>query len=141
MRITKRTNESKEQWYIIDAENKILGRLACRIANILMGKEKTSYTHDALCGDFVIVVNADKIKLTGDKLNKKLYTTHSNYPGGFKQKTAGSLLKTNPKYLINSAVKGMLPKNKLQDKLMTRLKVYRSTDHPHKAQNPVLLNA
>lgn len=141
MRITKRSRTEKERWILINAENQVLGRLACRIANILMGKNKETYSHDVLCGDFVVVVNADKVKLTGDKLDQKIYTWHSNYPGGLKQRSAGFMLKKKPAFLIKNAVKGMLPKNKLQDRQMTRLKIYPGSEHPHQAQKPVALEA
>jgi large subunit ribosomal protein L13 len=141
MRITKRTKPVKEQWIVINADKQVLGRLATQIANILMGKGKAVYSHDVLCGDFVVVVNAEKVKLTGDKLNKKLYIWHSNYPGGLKERSAGFMLRTKPGFLIKSAVKGMLPKNKLQDRLMTRLKIYTGPDHPHKAQTPASSNS
>ncbi len=128
--------ELQKKWYVVDAKDKVLGRLASRIAIILRGKHKPIYSPHLDCGDGVIVVNADKIKLTGRKLEKKLYYRHSLYPGGLRVRTAGEILKKNPAELIFLAVKGMLPKNKLRKRMLKHLRVYAGPDHPHRAQNP-----
>ncbi len=140
MKITTRTKTVNPQWILIDAENQILGRLATKIANLLAGKDKEYYNHDVLCGDFVIVINASKIKLTGKKLDNKIYRWHTSYPGGLKEHSAKYMLNKRPAFLISNAVKGMLPQNKLRDKLLTRLKVYAGSDHKHKSQNPVSIS-
>ena len=128
-----------KKWYLIDGEGKTVGRLATRIATILRGKDKPQYTPHADIGDFVIVVNAEKLKFTGDKWNQKTYYRHTHYPGGIKSITAGDLLKTKPHEIIEKAVWGMLPKNKWQKKLITRLKVYAGSEHPHAPQQPETL--
>ena len=124
------------EWHLVDAEGRVLGRLASRVASILMGKEKPTYTDFLDCGDFVIVVNAEKVRLTGKKLSDKLYYRHSGYPGGLKQMTAAEVLEKHPERLIRSAVKGMLPRNKLGRKMLSKLKIYAGGDHPHQAQQP-----
>ena len=129
-----------QDWHLVDAEGLVLGRLASRIASILMGKEKPTYTDFLDCGDFVIVVNAEKIRLTGKKLSDKMYYRHSGYPGGLKQMTAAEVLEKHPDRLIRSAVKGMLPRNKLGRKMLSKLKVYAGGDHPHQAQQPRTLS-
>lgn len=131
-----RKEDVNPKWYLVNAEGKVLGRLATRIVKILMGKHKSTYTPHVVCGDFVVVTNAEKIKLTGNKLSQKKYYRHSGYPGGLKVKTAGELLKSKPQEIIFHAVSGMLPKNRLRDKMLKRLKVYSGPEHPHKAQNP-----
>ena len=123
-------------WHLVDAEGRVLGRLASRVASILMGKEKPTYADFLDCGDFVIVVNAEKVRLTGKKLSDKLYYRHSGYPGGLKQMTAAEVLEKHPERLIRSAVKGMLPRNKLGRKMLSKLKIYAGGDHPHQAQQP-----
>ena len=125
-----------QDWHLVDAEGLILGRLASRIASILRGKEKPTYTDFLDCGDFVIVVNAEKVRLTGNKLSDKIYYRHSGYPGGLKQMTAAEVLEKHPDRLIRSAVKGMLPRNKLGRKMLLKLKVYAGGHHPHRAQQP-----
>lgn len=141
MKITKRTKTNeKEQWFLIDAENKVLGRLATKVANILSGKVKTHYSHDVICGDFVIVINAAKVKLTGNKLRDKIYYHHSFYPGGLKEPNAAYYMQKKPEFLIEHAVKGMLPRNKLRKQLLTRLKLYKGSSHPHEAQQPIAIN-
>lgn len=139
MNITKRAKNVTAQWWLLNAENKILGRLATRIADILAGKRKVYYSHDIVCGDFVVVINAEKIKLTGNKMEIKKYRWHTGYPGHLKEKRAEEMLKRKPGYLITHAVKGMLPKNKLRAILLKRLKVYAGETHPHEAQQPMLL--
>lgn len=123
-------------WHLVDAEGRVLGRLASRVASILMGKEKPTYADFLDCGDFVIVVNAEKVRLTGKKLSDKLYYRHSGYPGGLKQMTAAEVLEKHPERLIRSAVKGMLPRNKLGRQMLSKLKIYAGGDHPHQAQQP-----
>ena len=132
-------HEIEKKWYLIDAKDKILGRLAGQIANILRGKNKPIFTPHMDAGDFVIVINADKIILTGDKIEKKMYYRHSGYVGGLKETTAKEMLLKKPESLIKSAVKGMLPKNSLGRRQLTKLKVYAGQDYPHKAQQPVKL--
>ena len=129
----------EKEWFVIDAEGQILGRLASNIAKILMGKHKPTYTPNIDTGDYVIVVNAEKIKVTGKKLTDKIYYRHSGYLGGLKEETLMSLLNRKPEKVIELAVKGMLPKNKLGRKMIKKLKVYRGPDHPHQAQKPKIL--
>lgn len=126
----------KRDWYIVDAQNLVLGRLASQVANILRGKNKTIFTPSVDTGDFVIVINADKIALTGRKLADKTYYSHSGFPGGIKSITAGKLMEKNPEEIIRKAVKGMLPKNKLSRHMIKKLKVYAGSTHPHEAQQP-----
>jgi large subunit ribosomal protein L13 len=124
----------------VDANDKVLGRLATAIAMVLRGKNKPIFTPHMDTGDFVIVINAEKVKLTGNKLNDKKYYSHSGYPGGLKETTAGKLLKEKPERVLISAVRGMLPKNSLGRQLIKKLKIYAGPEHPHTAQNPKLLN-
>lgn len=130
----------QRQWCVVNAEGKILGRLASEVAKILRGKHKPGFTPHVDGGDFVIVVNAERVRLTGRKLVKKVYFRHSEYPGGLRATTAGQLLDKRPEALIRAAVKGMLPKSRLGRKLFTKLKVYSGPDHPHQAQKPQPLN-
>jgi large subunit ribosomal protein L13 len=132
-------NEVERSWYLIDAENKVLGKLATKIADILRGKHKPVFTPHVDTGDFVIVINAEKIHLSGNKLKNKLYYRHSGYPGGLKVTSAGEMLKKKPGNLIKFAVGGMLPKNKLGRKQIKKLKIYSGVDHPHSAQKPKVL--
>jgi large subunit ribosomal protein L13 len=126
-------------WYVVDAKGKVLGRLASRISMILRGKNKPIFTPHMDTGDFVIVINADKVRLTGKKLKDKKYYWHTGYPGGLKETTAEKLLKDKPEQLIVKAVWGMLPKNRLGRKMIKTLKIYAGPDHPHTAQNPKAL--
>ena len=126
----------KREWLVVDAEGKTLGRLATLIADMLRGKGKPQYTPHVDTGDFVIVVNAEKIAVTGSKLDSKLYYRHSGYPGGLKQRTLREQLERRPTEVIRKAVKGMLPKNKLAAAQLTKLKVYAGPEHPHAAQAP-----
>lgn len=126
----------QRRWYLIDADGKVLGRVASQIAILLRGKHKPIYTPHMDTGDHVIVVNASKIRLTGHKWEEKFYARHSGYPGGFKTVIAGKLLAQKPERLIEIAVKGMLPKNKLGRAMFKKLKVYGGVDHPHQAQHP-----
>jgi large subunit ribosomal protein L13 len=124
------------KWYVVDASGAILGRLASAVASRLRGKHSPLFTPHVDTGDFVIVVNADKIRLTGKKWTKKLYHRHTGYIGGLKTASAREILEKRPEELIRRAVKGMLPKNKLGSRLFTKLKVYKGGDHPHQAQQP-----
>ena len=127
---------TERKWWVIDAEGKPLGRLASTIAVVLRGKNKVTFTPHVDTGDFVIVVNAKKVKLTGRKLTQKLYVRHSGEPGGFRSEANGDLLERKPELPIQKAVKGMLPKNTLGRELLSKLKVYGGPDHPHAAQKP-----
>jgi len=129
-----------KKWHVVDADGLVVGRLASRIASVLRGKNKPIFTPHADTGDFVIVINADKIHFTGNKLEKKTYYRHSGYPGGIKQETAKNVMKDSPEDIIMFAVRGMLPKNRLGRQQLKKLKVYRGPEHPHKAQNPETLN-
>ncbi|QEM69578.1 50S ribosomal protein L13 [Geobacter sp. FeAm09] len=126
----------KRDWYVVDAQDAVLGRLATQIANVLRGKNKAIFTPSVDTGDFVIVVNAEKIALTGRKLDDKVYYSHTGFPGGLKEITAGKLLEKKPEDIIRKAVKGMLPKNKLARHMLKKLKVYAGASHPHDAQQP-----
>jgi len=131
-----RKEDVERKWYLVDASGKVLGRLASAIARILRGKHKPTFSPHIDTGDFVVVVNAKKIRLTGAKWKKKVYYRHSGYPGGLKSFTAEELFSRKPEELIRLAVKGMLPKNRLGRKLLKKLKVYAGPDHPHQAQKP-----
>lgn len=140
MPTTKMVNRSDalagRRWYVIDAEGAVLGRVACKIANILRGKNKPTFTPHQDTGDFVVVINAAGLKLTGNKLDDKLYRRHSGYPGGVRTWNARRELDQQPERMLQEAVRGMLPKNRLGRQLATKLKVYRGSDHPHAAQQP-----
>ena len=125
-----------KEWVVIDATNEVLGRLASQIAKILRGKNKPGYTPHVDCGDYVIVVNAEKVKLTGDKLTEKVYVRHTGYPGGQRFATAQDYLKKKPEFVIEEAVRGMLPKTRLGEAIFKNPKVYAGAEHPHAAQNP-----
>ena len=135
----KRT-DIEESWILVDAKGKTLGRLAAQIANTLSGKNKPEYTPNADMGDFVVVVNASEVKVTGKKLDQKLYYRHSGYPGGIKSKPLRDIMENSASDAIKSAVKGMLPKSKLGRQMFTKLKVYNDDQHPHAAQKPVTLD-
>ncbi len=124
------------RWYVIDADGKPLGRLAARVAATLRGKHNPAFTPHVDCGDFVVVVNADKVVLTGNKAQGKIYYRHSGYPGGIREETAGHLLARRPEEVIRRAVVGMLPRNRLGRQLARKLKIYSGPEHPHAAQNP-----
>ena len=128
--------DRERNWLLVDAEGQTLGRLATQIADALRGKRKPVYTPHVDVGDFVVVVNAEKIAVTGSKLQEKLYYRHSGYPGGLKQRTLGEMLQRRPEEVIRLAVRGMLPKNRLARKQITKLKVYAGPEHPHEAQKP-----
>lgn len=138
--ISAKDGEVQGKWYVVDANGAVLGRLASAVAARLRGKHNPLFTPHVDTGDFVIVVNADKIKLTGKKWVQKLYHRHSGYIGGLKTVSARDLMEKRPEELIRKAVKGMLPKNKLGSRLYTKLKVYRGGDHPHRAQQPESLH-
>ncbi|MDP2602671.1 MAG: 50S ribosomal protein L13 [Deltaproteobacteria bacterium] len=127
---------AQRRWYVVDAQGKILGRMATEIARVLRGKHKPVFTPNVDAGDFVIVVNARGVKLSGKKLDKKVYYRHTEYPGGIRERTAAKMLAQSPEELVRLAVKGMLPKNRLSRKLVTKLKVYPDAQHPHDAQKP-----
>ena len=133
---TPKASEIQREWHVIDADGVILGRLATEVARVLRGKHKPTFAPHVDTGDFVVVVNAGKVKLTGQKLDKKLYSHHSGIPGGFKQVPYRKLLESKPEFPIEKAVKGMLPKNVLGREMFTKLKVYATPDHPHAAQKP-----
>lgn len=133
--ITKPANVEHD-WFVIDAEGEVLGRLATRIATALRGKHKPTFQPHVDTGDFVVVVNAEKVKLTGRKLAQKEYYRYSGHPGGLKVRTAGQVLEEDPTRVITQAVKGMLPKNRLARQVIGKLKVYAGADHPHAAQQP-----
>ncbi len=131
--------EVKKAWYVIDAEGQNLGRLATQAATVLRGKHKPTFTPNVDCGDYVIIVNASKVVYTGDQEEKKFYYNHSMYPGGLRKRSIGLMKREYPVELVEKAVKGMLPHNKLGDKIRTHLFVYEGSEHPHAAQKPVEL--
>jgi len=132
-------DDVERKWYLVDAEDAILGRLATKIATYLRGKNKAIFTPHIDTGDFIIVINADKVKLTGKKLEDKIYYHHSGYPGGLKAETAKDRLRRKPEEVIIDAVWGMLPKGRLGRAIIKKLKVYRGPEHPHEAQKPQIL--
>jgi len=125
-----------KEWYVVDAEGQTLGRFASKVANILRGKHKTNFTPHVDCGDNVIIINADKVRFTGNKLNDKEYKFFSGYPGGLRLEVAKNILQRRPTYIVEHAVKGMLPKNKLGAEIFRNLYVYSGNQHPHAAQQP-----
>jgi large subunit ribosomal protein L13 len=127
---------AQRQWFVVDAQGMVLGRMASEIAKVLRGKNKPIFTPNTDAGDFVIVINARGIRLTGKKLEKKIYYRHTDYPGGIREKSAAEMLADKPEDMIRLAVKGMLPKNRLSRRLVTKLKVYGGPEHPHDAQKP-----
>jgi len=131
--------EVDHHWYLVDAEGTVLGRLAAGVAKVLRGKHKPTYTPHVDTGDFIVVVNARKVSLTGRKLKNKTYYRYTGYPGGIKEMSAEKLLAKKPTEMLRMAVKGMLPKNSLGRQMLRKLKVYAGPNHPHKAQNPVSL--
>ena len=133
---TAKPGEIQREWFLVDAEGQTLGRLATRIADTLRGKNKPAYTPHVDTGDFVVVVNAEKITVTGSKLDTKIYYRHTGYAGGIKQRTLREQLERRPTEVIRKAVKGMLPRNKLAAAQITKLKIYAGPDHPHAAQAP-----
>jgi large subunit ribosomal protein L13 len=135
---TKHANAAtvNRDWYVVDGTNQTVGRMCAKIAAVLRGKNKAYYTPHVDCGDYIIVTNCDKVVFTGNKLDEKIYDTYSGYPGGRKEETAKNLIKRRPEVIIERAVKGMLPKNRLGRKMYKKLFVYTSADHPHGAQRP-----
>lgn len=133
---TPKKDEIEKKWLVINAEGKTLGRLATEVAVLLRGKRKPEFAHFVDCGDFVVVINAEKINVTGRKLEQKKYYSHSGYPGGLKVKTLKELLDTKPEEVVRKAVWGMIPKGKLGRAVYKKLKVYRGSHHPHEAQKP-----
>jgi large subunit ribosomal protein L13 len=137
---TTKPDDINREWYVVDATGLTLGRLASQIASVLRGKHKPIFSPHMDCGDFVIVINAEKVRVTGDKLDQKMYYRHSGYPGGLKTISLRDQMKQHPDRVIRLAVRGMLPKNRLGRQMIKKLKVYREPDHPHQAQQPKPLN-
>ena len=135
-----RTQDIEQKWYLLDCSGKRLGRLSVQVANILRGKNKPEYTPNSDVGDFVVLVNAKNIDVTGNKSENKIYFRHTGYPGGIKQISFKDQLEKDPEKIIRDAVKGMLPKNKLNRQIIKKLKVYSDEVHPHEAQNPEVIN-
>ncbi len=131
-----KASEIEQRWYVVDADGQTLGRLATRIADTLRGKGKPEYTPHVDSGDFVVVVNAEKIAVTGKKLDEKMYYRHSGYPGGLRARSLRDQLERRPTEVLRSAVKGMLPRNRLARRQITKLKIYAGPEHPHAAQSP-----
>lgn len=129
----------KSKWYMIDANGEILGRLAVKVATIIRGKHKPTFTPHVDTGDYVVIVNAEKVRLTGNKLKDKIYQHHTGHPGGIRKISAEKLLQKKPEEILKKAIKGMLPKNSLGRKIFKKAKIYASTDHPHEAQQPEVL--
>ena len=138
--VSLNSSTATREWFVIDAEGVVLGRLASQVAKILRGKNKPGYTPHVDCGDSVVIINADKVKLTGKKLTDKVYVRHTGYPGGQRFATPAEMLKRKPAFVITNAVKGMLPKNRLGADILRNLKVYVGAEHPHAAQSPKELN-
>jgi len=134
------SEDAGKKWFVVDAKDQVLGRLATKVAGIIRGKNKPIFTPNADTGDFVIVVNAEQVKVTGKRELLKTYAHHSMYPGGLKVKTFSELMAKKPEFIIENAVKGMLPKNRLGNKLIKKLKVYKGSEHPHTAQKPEQLS-
>lgn len=132
-------NEVERKWYVVDAAGQTLGRLATRIAEVLRGKHKPTFTPHVDTGDYVIVVNAEKVKLTGNKWEQKKYYRHSGYPGGLKETPYNKLVEKKPELIIEKAVRGMIPHNKLGRRIIKKLKVYAGPEHPHQAQQPEVM--
>ncbi len=129
----------ERNWYVVDAEGKTLGRLATQVASVLRGKHKVTYTPHVDCGDFVIVINAEKVNLSGNKLEDKKYYNHSGYPGGLRERSAKEMIEKYPEEMVERAIKGMLPHNKLGRAMGKKLFVYRGSEHKHEAQKPIAL--
>tara|TARA_B100000287_G_C20487270_1_gene723613 strand:- start:476 stop:901 length:426 start_codon:yes stop_codon:yes gene_type:complete len=134
-----RTQDIEQKWYLMDCSGKRLGRLSAQVANILRGKNKAEYTPNSDVGDFVVLVNAKKIEVSGNKTENKIYFRHTGYPGGIKKISFKDQLEKNPEKIIRDAVKGMLPKNRLNRQIIKKLKVYNDENHPHEAQNPEVI--
>ncbi len=138
--ISANSQTVNKEWLLVDAENEMLGRLASKVAKLIRGKHKTNFTPHVDCGDNVIVINADKIRLSGNKMSDKIYDRYTGYPGGYRTLTAQQIFDKHPERLIEKAVKGMLPKNKLGSSLFTNLKVYAGSEHNQEAQKPRAIN-
>jgi len=138
--IFTKDTDVERKWHVIDADGLVVGRLATKVADILRGKNKAIYTPNTDTGDFVVIVNAKKVRFTGNKLEQKKYYHHTGYPGGIRMTTAKELMDETPEKVIVSAVRGMMPKNKLAKQQLSKLKVYSGPEHPHQAQNPETLN-
>ena len=136
---SQKASEVTQDWYIIDAKDQVLGRLATKVARILSGKDKPTYTPHIVGGDFVVIINSSKIKVTGQKLNDKIYYHHTGYPGGIRDINLRDQLEKDPNKVLERAVAGMLPKNKLQAKMLKNLKIYSGSEHPHEPQNPKVI--
>ena len=134
------TKDIVQKWYLIDSSGKKLGRLSVQIANILRGKNKPEYTPNSDVGDFVVLINAERIEISGNKSKDKIYFKHTGYPGNLKEINFQDLLNKDPEKVLRNAVKGMLPKNRLNRKIINKLKVYSGENHPHEAQNPEVIN-
>jgi large subunit ribosomal protein L13 len=137
---TPKADQITKEWLLVDAENQVVGRLATKVASLLRGKYKTNFTPHLDCGDNVIIINAEKIRFTGAKMNDKEYVSYSGYPGGQKKATPREMLKKKPHYILEEAIRGMLPKNRLGAELFRNLRVFAGSEHEHEAQKPRLIN-
>jgi large subunit ribosomal protein L13 len=137
--LTRAEADADDNWYVIDAADQVLGRLATRAATLLSGKHKPGYVPFLVTGDHVVIINAGKVRLTGQKMDQKIYRRHTGYPGGLKEVSARRLYETRPERIIQEAVLGMLPKNKLRKKMAKRLRIYAGGEHPHAAQKPEVI--
>ncbi len=135
-----KSSDADKKWFLVDAQDQVLGRLATKVARIIRGKNKAIFTPNSDTGDFVVVVNADKVKLTGKRATLKTYSHHSGYPGGLKTKSLREVMANKPEFVVQNAVQGMLPKNRLGKQLIKKLKVYSGSVHPHAAQKPESVN-
>lgn len=137
--VVPKVNHAERKWYLVDAQEQVLGRLASQVAALLRGKHKPQFTPHLDLGDHVVVINAEKVNVTGRKTEQKVYTRYSGYPGGLRKVTLDKLIQSKPERVIKHAVKGMLPKNRLGRKMIKKLRVYAGPDHPHEAQKPEVL--
>lgn len=135
-----KSSDAEKRWFVVDAQDQVLGRLAAKVAGIIRGKNKAIFTPNSDTGDFVVVINAGKVKFTGKRATLKTYSHHSGYPGGLKTKSLQTVMTTKPEFVIQNAVQGMLPKNRLGKQLIKKLKVYAGSAHPHAAQKPEAVN-
>lgn len=135
-----KSSDAEKKWFLVDAQDQVLGRLATKVARIIRGKNKAIFTPNSDTGDFVVVINAEKVKFTGKRQTLKTYSHHSGYPGGLKTKSVQEMMLKKPEFVVQNAVHGMLPKNRLGKKLIKKLKVYSGNEHPHKAQKPETIN-
>jgi large subunit ribosomal protein L13 len=135
-----KSSDADKKWFLVDAQDQVLGRLATKVARIIRGKNKAIFTPNTDTGDFVVIINAEKVKVTGKRQTLKSYTHHSGYPGGLKTKSLQEILTSKPTFVVHNAVEGMLPKNRLGKKLIKKLKVYAGSEHPHAAQKPEIVN-